>query len=626
MRDQFVASSLRSPMTTMPRDKQFSNNASAKPLTPALSGAFKTSKAPLTPKLAGSTPSTALRRPAPLHSTPEASPRIDASTPGSTLLNANITPRSGSRISRRDGLSPSASTPPSMYQRPLANANAVNTSPLVELHSNVDNNGPAHGRVARVKSVGSESAKYSGSYTTSSNSSSTTGTSMFFHASEAKPHASLSEQEPLQPAPHVKPAAQSAFLYAGSRTAQQTPRTDSRSVVSLSRNPGQGNRSPQLRSPDVAAASPRLHPPSHASYLSNDVNVHGGQRPLSSQSFHDPRSNGNHEPHASRHRLSSSTDNSKRPSHRKTSSVDASHLVKTSPQSLLASPITSPALVTSDHCGPAGFTSPELSPMVLSNRTSASVEHPPCPSCLHNQISEDPHQKMNDLAANARRERKVLDLEISNSSLLAINRTLEREMRKQNAELRRFRRLSRTGRLSINESFRSVSGGQLSIVSETGDGVSELSTVNSDGELSDSSDEQFSSTDSGASSPGSNAEPRTERSASRRRRDERRFLLDLSKHQQLLVDSQKLNESIKRCLGRTESLILEGKKALEYNVRVSDVDIGGRVLNPDELDELDGDKQGGRGLLSPSTEITSFTEIYNENSSLDLDFDFDDHE
>jgi len=44
----------------------------------------------------------------------------------------------------------------------------------------------------------------------------------------------------------------------------------------------------------------------------------------------------------------------------------------------------------------------------------------------------------------------VLDLEISNSSLLAINRSLEKEIRKQKAELRRFRRMSRAGVFSAD--------------------------------------------------------------------------------------------------------------------------------------------------------------------------------
>lgn len=85
----------------------------------------------------------------------------------------------------------------------------------------------------------------------------------------------------------------------------------------------------------------------------------------------------------------------------------------------------------------------------------------PASPVKHSESGQSKIDQMNELAANARRERKVLDLEISNSSLLAINRTLEREMRKQNAELRRYRRLSRSGRISIAPSSRSASGSTL---------------------------------------------------------------------------------------------------------------------------------------------------------------------
>jgi hypothetical protein len=81
-----------------------------------------------------------------------------------------------------------------------------------------------------------------------------------------------------------------------------------------------------------------------------------------------------------------------------------------------------------------------------------------------------------------------------------------------------------------------------------------------------------------------------------RKKDEKRLQLDLSKHQQLLIDSQKMNQSLKRCLGWTEELISEGKKALEYHVRVSDVELGGRVLAPDEVE--DEAEQGGNEGMS----------------------------
>jgi hypothetical protein len=190
-------------------------------------------------------------------------------------------------------------------------------------------------------------------------------------------------------------------------------------------------------------------------------------------------------------------------------------------------------------------------------------------------------------------------------------------MRKQTAELHRYRRLSRSGRLSIapGTSSRAVSG--LTTLSELEpDGPSSLfnpspsSPTGSDFSLGlsplDSDDESSLLTDDDPLSPAAQAA----HDARHRRRDEARLLLDLSKHQELLIDSQKMNQSIKRCLGWTEELIKEGKKALEYHVKVSDVELGGRVLVPEEVD-VNGDSRegeepisGGR-LLSPSVEVGS---------------------
>lgn len=215
---------------------------------------------------------------------------------------------------------------------------------------------------------------------------------------------------------------------------------------------------------------------------------------------------------------------------------------------------------------------------------------------------QSPLQRSNELAANARRERKVLDLEISNSSLLAINRTLEREMRKQSLELRKFRRLSRCRQVSTaSTAVRSVSGqsglGTLT-ESEDGDGnaaggygsLSDLGEM-SNSEFDGSDPESPYDDDSSLLSPTSPSE----RSIRPRTRDENRLRLDLSRHQQLLIDSQKMNQSIKRCLNWTDELINEGKKALEYQVKVSDVQVGGKVLVPDEEEDEGGGGGGGGG-------------------------------
>ncbi len=208
--------------------------------------------------------------------------------------------------------------------------------------------------------------------------------------------------------------------------------------------------------------------------------------------------------------------------------------------------------------------------------------------------------QMNELAAKARRERKVLDLEISNSSLLAINRTLEREMRTQNAELRRYRRLSRSGRISLAPASRSTSAA-MSILSKPNASIRSDDLVSSTDEDDDATD--LPSTVSltfAASRPSSP----TERAARTRFQDPTCVKIDLSAHRALLLESQKLNLAIKRCLGHTESLILSGRRALEYRAIAPEPEnLGPRVLTPDES-QGDG-FSGAQGLLSPSLDQTA---------------------
>ena len=172
---------------------------------------------------------------------------------------------------------------------------------------------------------------------------------------------------------------------------------------------------------------------------------------------------------------------------------------------------------------------------------------------------------------NARVERKITDLEISNSSLLAINRTLERQMRKQNAELRRIRRLSFPGGLAMfpAQSFRSS-------LSE-GEGSGSEDDVDRDNNGSDHE-----------SSNGAESESRLGVG------DTKEVYIDLARHQELLDGSRSMNHSIKRCLLRTDDLIKDGRKALEYKVRANDVSLGGRVLPPEELSDV---VESSRGLL-----------------------------
>ena len=184
-----------------------------------------------------------------------------------------------------------------------------------------------------------------------------------------------------------------------------------------------------------------------------------------------------------------------------------------------------------------------------------------------------------------------MDLEISNASLLAINKTLERELRKQSAELRRYKRLARSGRLPTAPSAADRSGPGLPAASADGTSDWEVDGAPGDGDgdgdgdddtetekLSEDEDEDEDEDDGDDEDDDeSSANDEKHRAA-----DEKRLTVDLAKHQALLDASTKMNKSLRCSLLVTDQLIREGRKALEYRVRPSDVRLGGRVLCDEE--------------------------------------------
>lgn len=195
---------------------------------------------------------------------------------------------------------------------------------------------------------------------------------------------------------------------------------------------------------------------------------------------------------------------------------------------------------------------------------------------------------------NARVERKIQDLEISNSSLMAINRSLEREVRRQKKELRQFRRLSRAGRLSgmsmvnLNENYDIDDESGDSPLPAVSEGEEEEAASSEEEEEEEEENDEL-STDSSSGEEGD---------SKKLAKDSKRLQIDLSKHRDILVDSQKMNQSLKRCMTWTEDLIREGKKALEYKVNVSDVKLGGRILEPIHADEDEEHYEADHSLLS----------------------------
>lgn len=308
---------------------------------------------------------------------------------------------------------------------------------------------------------------------------------------------------------------------------------------------------------------------------------------------------------------------------RKSSDHSRSGSLVAEPPSVTRTVATSPP-VTSPLHSPLAFSTPQglsmASVLQAAEEAADLVDHDDNESMVSGLTSpksskgDDP---LNELVANARRERKVQDLQITNASLEAINRTLERQLRKQTNELRRYKRLSRAGRLSSANTVppsRTVSD---SAVSENPEGplnelnLSDLSEEGEDDMDQEDEDLDESELSEPESSGSANMSPDTAavKDEKYRKRDENRLQIDLSKHQQLLVDSQKMNQSLKRCLGWTEELIKEGKRALAYQVRVSEVDIGGRVAHED----------GEKPFIYDGATLWDHSEEQDEHSLMDHD-------
>ncbi|KAI0377562.1 hypothetical protein F5Y04DRAFT_264131 [Hypomontagnella monticulosa] len=528
--------------------------------------------------------------------------RPDESSPFPSHLNSNVTPRSGSRQNRVDSASSTPNTTPNPER-----TESWESRPSFGLPSPRFEGEAMRRPVVSFSSIppeGSGSGRQDGSRTSESK---------FFHASDVKTvrptsssktaqtkgptffyaNGNTIENKSSQPTAftpvlgHSQDSLPSKFMYANG-----TPELRHSPTPPVSRNSGSSSST----IPKAPSSRPATNPPTTSN-----------SRPLSPAKFPSPipqiSSKTNNIPGSGRPQVLSAPQLGPSPPGLRRSSTGTSRPGGHSRQGSLAK---------IDQC----INTPKLVNLQLSPEASPPITVPstPAPLTLASiiQAAEDfaeeeegtgtvsPEEArsglqsptksvhsvepVNELVANARRERKVQDLQITNASLEAINRTLERQLRKQTAELRRYRRLSRSGRLSMAST--AISSRVSDTFSEQGIGIMDLSDLSemSEAEIEEEAEDD-SYFDSDSASESLSPSVMAERDAKHRKRDEERLQLDLSKHQQLLIDSQKINQSIKRCLDWTEVLISEGKKALEYHVRVSDVEVGGRVLDPLDLEE-----------------------------------------
>ncbi|KAF2681330.1 hypothetical protein K458DRAFT_420833 [Lentithecium fluviatile CBS 122367] len=620
-----------------------SNPNTSRPLKPTLA-TTRTAKTPVTPRLAPSVASASSnpsgRKP---RSVVGSTPRVNTAvyedvTPVKSFISSNVTPRSSARKSRVGVASPSSTPSSTPSGTPVTSRPAsILDFPQKEQghgYSGLGANGLHSAQNNRPRSVVTGN-NYTGPPTPRLPLSNIyshapeirpqeTASPRFFHANDARP------QE--QPPPPQKKAP--VFFYANgkqddtaraaevpspplSSVGRSQPESKFFHVDSLSEarstppalTPPPMSASPEPWANNISQGSHALRPPSPSKenmHLSYRKGVSQVLRPnLSSRPSALSILSGTHTPEtgAERSRRRSSAASSVvRLGHAKSaslSSIDSTNSLKKTPShdlsAITPSPLHNEERIVSNGSLPESVASAPPEPTgSFSGLTSPSPLSP-----TKTTQGQSALEHVTELAANARRERKVLDLEISNNSLLAINRSLEREVRKQKAELRRFRRMSRAGRFSTDtisdlEEFSAIGVSELGHLSDMSEEEEEGEEEAEEGEeIEDSGDSSF---DESTLS----ADALADRDATHRLRDEKRLQLDLTKHRELLVDSQKMNQSLKRCMNWTEELIKEGKKALEYQVRVSDVQLGGRVLSVEERPDEEIDEES-KTLLSPWT-------------------------
>ncbi|KAK6829535.1 hypothetical protein PG995_004112 [Apiospora arundinis] len=604
------------------------------PTLSATSARGATARVPLTPKIASkSTPTTATApanartplsraapRPTVAGSAVGGSTRSTAQQDddgGPTLLSTNITPRSGKRQHRVN----SANTTPNGTPNPERSADGWDydtRSGLGITSSPMQGEFPKRAHVT-FNSIPTE-AKGQPRQDAHNDPD-----AKFFYASDAK--GTQQQQHHQQQAPVARPVLAKAptFFYANGSTVDNKAPHSTPASPALAQNPSQDSMSnkfmyangmPELRTSQpgrssrpssVISTTSRTAPTSRPTSISQPPTspIKNVQQPFSAQKRNsNPPSIVSNRPHAASPPppgppsavLRRSSTATSRKSHSRSSSMVSGSLVMGDParsswhSSGPASPSIDAALnpppltLASIIQAAEDFADPDESMSTVDDAQSET--HSEVQSPTKSTHDADP---ISDLVANARRERKVQDLQITNASLEAINRTLERQLRKQTAELRRFKRLSRAGRLSMmpvpepsgaNSETGSTNGGDdQEVLSDLSEGDEPEAEVEEEDSLTDD--------DTGSDDLDLSASMVAEKDEKYRKKDEKRLEVDLSKHQQLLIDSQKINQSIKRCMDWTEELIKEGRKALEYNVRPYEVEIPGpRVLNPvDEFEE-----------------------------------------
>uniref|UniRef100_A0A060T343 ARAD1A06622p n=1 Tax=Blastobotrys adeninivorans TaxID=409370 RepID=A0A060T343_BLAAD len=167
--------------------------------------------------------------------------------------------------------------------------------------------------------------------------------------------------------------------------------------------------------------------------------------------------------------------------------------------------------------------------------------------------------------ASSRVERKVKDLEISNSSLLAVNKFLEKKLQQQAHQISMLR--ARSANTNTTDTINTNDGENY----DEGDGEDDFFGEEDDVLDSDGEEESIQALIGGSVDNLDAIENRTK------------------SHIDVVRSYQRINNSLTRCLYLTQSLITDANNSLQLAVSPDDIRIGGKVAYDDSFVESDGE-------------------------------------
>lgn len=197
------------------------------------------------------------------------------------------------------------------------------------------------------------------------------------------------------------------------------------------------------------------------------------------------------------------------------------------------------------------------------------------PTLQKSNIDQQTQTDMKKLQVKqARSDRKIMDLEISNTSLLKVNKYLEKKLRSQSKHIQQAKLLQKRDKILMFPRL-----GELNSNEEPLDLFS--SSASDAEEDDDDDDEESSMTDDERVSPENQTREEKELSEKTKLVEKK-----IQSHIEFLESSERVNKMIRNCIFISDALITQASQTLDYEVDPSEIKFGGQVADNSFIDTI----------------------------------------